>query len=228
MELVKKSFNKWIISAVVLVVGILCIVAGASSGNASLDAYTGISMTIGISLIVVASLSVLLSLCATILSKGDVSFGVTAIGSAATLALGILFVVDNGLGGTLIWILLNYVPYLMLVAGSIVALDAILLLVFSLAKKTLKVNLMSIIAGIIIAAITILFGALMVGNDPIISKNAQLIIFGIILILYALLLCAITFIPLFAAKTVITVAVKDVTPEESTNDETNVNEEKAE
>ena len=216
MELVKKSFNKWIISAVVLVIGILCIVAGAASGNAQIDAYTGISMTMGISLLVVASISILASLLATIITKGETSFAIGAIGSAVALALGILFVVDNTLGGTLIWLLINFIPYLMLVAGSIIAVDAILVLVFAAAKKNLGAALVPAICQLVVAAITILLGALMVGDEPVISRNAQIIIFGVIIIIYALLICASTLLPIILRKNsnnVIDAEVKEVNEE---------------
>ncbi len=216
MELVKKSFNKWIISAVVLVIGILCIVAGAASGNAQMDAYTGISMTMGISLLVVASISILASLLATIITKGETSFAIGAIGSAVALALGILFVVDNTLGGTLIWLLINFIPYLMLVAGSIIAVDAILVLVFAAAKKNLGAALVPAIAQLVVAAVTILLGALMVGDEPVISRNAQIIIFGVIIIIYALLICASTLLPIVLRKNsnkVIDAEVKEVNEE---------------
>lgn len=216
MELVKKSFNKWIISAVVLVIGILCIVAGAASGNAQIDAYTGISMTMGISLLVVASISILASLLATIITKGETSFAIGAIGSAVALALGILFVVDNTLGGTLIWLLINFIPYLMLVAGSIIAVDAILVLVFAAAKKNLGAALVPAICQLVVAAITILLGALMVGDEPVISRNAQIIIFGVIIIIYALLICASTLLPIVLRKNsnkVIDAEVKEVNEE---------------
>lgn len=216
MELVKKSFNKWIISAVVLVIGILCIVAGAASGDAQIDAYTGISMTMGISLLVVASISILASLLATIITKGETSFAIGAIGSAVALALGILFVVDNTLGGTLIWLLINFIPYLMLVAGSIIAVDAILVLVFAAVKKNLGAALVPAIAQLVVAAVTILLGALMVGDEPVISRNAQIIIFGVIIIIYALLICASTLLPIVLRKNsnkVIDAEVKEVNEE---------------
>ena len=51
MNFLKKSFSKIIAAVVVLVVGVLCIVAGASSGETSASAYEGISLTLGISLL---------------------------------------------------------------------------------------------------------------------------------------------------------------------------------
>ena len=222
MELVKKSFSKWIISAIILVIGILCIVAGAASGEAQQGAYDGISMTIGISLIVVSSLSILVALAATIISKGKAPFVVTAIGSAVALALGILFVVDNSLGGTLIWLLLNFVPYLMLVSGSILAVDGILILVFGFVNKNAKEAMIAAIVEFVFAAITIVLGALMIGNDPVISRNAQIIIFGVILILYSLLICASTLLPLVGnSKTVIDVKVTEVNDDNTESTEEN-------
>jgi hypothetical protein len=216
MEFVKKSMTKWTVSLIMLVVGILCIVAAAASGDASADAYTGISMTIGISLIVISSISILLALCGSILTK--IPFAIAAIGSASTLALGILFVVDTTLGGTLIWLLLNYVPYLMIVAGAILAVDAILMIVFGITSKNTKAAFFAAIPELVISAITIVLGALMVGNDPVISKDAQLIIFGIIIILYSILLCLSTFTTMPAKKASITAEVKEVNNEEPTEE----------
>ncbi|MBR6072322.1 MAG: hypothetical protein IKP77_05785 [Acholeplasmatales bacterium] len=192
MELVRKSISKWIVSAVVLVIGILCIVAGAASGETSVDAYTGISMTLGITLLVIAGLSLLVALIATILSRGKVAFITTGAASAATLATGIFFVVDKNLGSTLIWIFLNYVPYFLLSVGGIIAVDGILVLVFGFANKDSKNAIITAVFEFIMAAIVIVLGALMVGNDPVISKSAQIIIFGIVLIIYSLLFCAST------------------------------------
>ena len=185
MELVRKSISKWIVSAVVLVIGILCIVAGAASGETSADAYTGISMTLGITLLVIAGLSLVVSLIATILSKGKVAFITTAAASAATLATGIFFIADKYLGSTLIWIFLNYVPYFLLSVG-------VLVLVFGFANKDSKNAIITAVFEFVMAAVVIVLGALMVGNDPVITKDVQIIIFGIVLIIYSLLFCAST------------------------------------
>ena len=192
MELVRKSISKWIISVVVLVVGILCIVAGAASGEAQTDAYTGISMTIGITLIVIASLSLLFTLIASILSKGEAQFIALGTGAAMTLATGIFFVVDKGWGSNLIWILLNYIPFVLLTVGAVIVVDGILVIVFGAMKKNTKSAIYTAVVEFAFAAIIIVLGALMVGNDPVISKNAQIITFGAILIIYSLLICAST------------------------------------
>ena len=64
----------------------------------------------------------------------------------------------------------------------------------------------------------------MVGNNPIISKEAQLIIFGIVLILYAVLLCITTILPVITVRnTIINVEankVMDVDPAEENNEAT--------
>ena len=225
MELVKKSLNKWIISLVVLAIGILCIVAAATSGRqASADAYQAISVIIGITLICISGLTILFAFLATIVTKGETSFGVGAISAALTLALGILFITDTALGGQLIWILLNYVPYVMLVVGAIFAIDAVIVFIYGIYKKNVKAAFYTAILEIIVAAITILLGALMVGNNPIISKEAQLIIFGIVLILYAVLLCITTILPVITVRnTIINVEankVMDVDPAEENNEAT--------
>ena len=193
MELVKKNIGKWISALVILVVGILCIVAAAASGEASASAYEGISITLGIALLVVASLVIVLACVATIITKGETKFGEAAIGSSITLALGIFFIANKGRGGELIWLFLNFVPYVLIVVGSIIVLDAILNIIFAIIKKQLKVAIIAAVISLIVGVVAIVLGCLMIGNDPLISKDAQLIIFGIILIIYAALICLATF-----------------------------------
>lgn len=190
MNFLKKSFSKIIAAVVVLVVGILCIVAGASSGETSASAYEGISLTLGISLLVLAAIVLILALVAAIMTKGDASFGAIAIGSAVTLALGIFFIANKGLGGELIWLFLNFVPYVLIVVGAIIIVDAVLGLIFGIVNKNIKAALSGALISIIIGLVAVILGALMIGNDPVISKNAQLIIFGIIIVFYALSICA--------------------------------------
>ena len=190
MNFLKKSFSKIIAAVVVLVVGVLCIVAGASSGETSASAYEGISLTLGISLLIGAALVLVLSLVAAIMTKGDASFGAIAIGSAVTLALGIFFVANKGLGGELIWLFLNFVPYVLIVVGAIIIVDAVLNLVFGIVNKNAKAAFSGALISIIIGLVAVVLGALMIGDNPVISKNAQLITFGIIIVLYALSICA--------------------------------------
>ena len=192
MEIVRKSISKWIVAVVVLVIGILCIVAG-SSNDAKSGAYEGISVTIGVTLIVISSLSLILALVTTILSKGKVMFIALGAASATTLATGIFFVTYRGLGGELIEILINYIPFVLLCIGSIIAVDAILVLAFGLPdKEKAKSSAIAATVEFIIAAIAIVLGALMVGQDSVISKSAQMITFGIILVIYSLIFCAST------------------------------------
>ena len=192
MEIVRKSISKWIVAVVVLVIGILCIVAG-SSNDAKAGAYEGISVTIGVTLIVIASLSILLALITTILSKGKVMFIALGAASATTLATGIFFVTYKGLGGELIEILINYIPFVLLCIGAIIAVDAILVLVFGLQdKEKAKSSAIAATVEFVIAAIAIVLGALMVGDNSVISKSAQMITFGIILVIYSLIFCAST------------------------------------
>jgi hypothetical protein len=200
MKNITKSLSALISSIIVLVVGILCIVAGASSGETSANAYEGISLTLGISLIVASGLVLLLTLIAVIMSKGKTTFGPVAIGVSLTLALGIFFVSDKGLGGNLIWLFLNFVPFVLIVVGSIIIVDAIINIIIGVTRKELPQALIPSIVSIVLGAVSVLFGALMVGNDPVISKGAQLVIFGIIIVIYALAICAIASFALYANR----------------------------
>lgn len=195
MELVKKSIGKWITAAVILVIGILCIIAGAQAGkDASANAYEGISIVLGVVFIIIAAIALILGVCAVVLTKNETSLATTGIGAGVTLAAGILFCCNRGTAGELIWLFINFVPYVLIVVGSVIALDAIFLLVFSIIKKNVKAALVSVIVECVVAIVSILLGSLSIGDDPVITKNAQLIIFGVIVALYAVLLVLRTFV----------------------------------
>ncbi len=212
MEFVKNNIAKWASALVILVVGILCIVAGAASGEAEASAYEGISITMGVALLVVSGLVLVLALVASIMSKGETKFGIAAIGVSVTLALGIFFIADRGLGGELIWLFLNFVPYVLIVVGAIIVLDAILNIVFALVKKNnVKATIIAAIVAIVLAAVAIILGCLMIGNDPVISKKAQLIVFGVLLAVFAIFAALATFVtmPTIKKTVVIEAEVKD-------------------
>lgn len=233
MKNLTKSISALVTSIIVLVVGILCIVAGAS--DATLDAYKGISLTIGISLIVACSLVLILALVAAIMSKGKLTFGAMAIGVSVALALGIFFVANDTMGGQLIALFLDFIPYVLIVTGSIAVVDGLIVIILGAVRKETKSSLAEGIVSIGIGAVAVLFGALMIGNDPVISKKAQFVIFGIILIIYALALCGVASLAIVASKKAnkeekkdsIDAEVKEVN-EEKTTEETASTETKAE
>lgn len=206
MEFVKKNISKWLTSLVLLVVGILCIVAGCVKGEDKSNAYQGISITIGVALLIVASLIVILALVAAIISKGEKSFGAIAAIATITLAAGIFFIAEKYLGAELISILLGFVPYVLVVTGSIIVVDGILTIVFGIIKKNVKAAVISGVISIVIGAVAILLGALMLGNDPVISMDARFVIFGILLILFAIFAALATFLTL---PSITVVAVKE-------------------
>ncbi len=230
MKNLAKSISIIITSIIVLVVGILCIVAGAATGETSANAYEGISLTLGITLLVISSLVLLLALCLVIKTKGTAKFGTLAIGVSLTLALGIFFVANRGLGGELIWLFLNFVPYVLIVVGSIVIVDAVINIVIGVLKKEVNVVLIPSVISIVLGAVSVLLGALMIGNDPVISKSAQLVIFGVVIIFYALSLCALGSLSLLATKKEEQVEKKDSIDAEVTEvkEETTTEETKAE
>lgn len=197
MESVKKSISKWITAAVVLVIGILCIVAGAAAGSeTSASAYEGISITLGVVFIIIAAIALILGIVAVVLTKNETSLANTGIGAGITLAAGIFFCVNKYTAAQLIWLFIDFVPYVLIVVGAVIACDAIFLLVFSIVKKSVKTAIPAICVEAIVAIVSIVLGCLSIGNDPIIAKNAQLIIFGIIVVLYAVLLVLRTFVTL--------------------------------
>ena len=113
MAFVKERLAKWVEGLIILVVGILCIVAGAKMGgddwNAAADALNGISLVLGIVLIVVGSLALILFILFAVLAKK--SFTLMALPAAFLLAIGISLVVVK-YAANLIGIIVAVVPYL--------------------------------------------------------------------------------------------------------------------
>lgn len=192
MEFVKKSIGTWITAAIVMVIGILCIVAGAQFSNASSgvsDTVNAMSITLGIAFIVVGSLGVILALAGSIFAKKGFASGVGVAGIA--LAIGIWFVVEKTAFG-LIELLLGFVPYVLVVIGGILFIDSTFKLVSAIMEKNIKHALASVIVGYIIAAAAIVLGALCLAD--VISGGAQLIIFGILVTIYGIFMVLGTFI----------------------------------
>ncbi len=227
MEFVKKSLSKWVEAALILVIGILVIVAGAQMGNTSVDALVNgngsaetiksISLVLGWSFIVIGSLGILAGIFASVFSKAG--FAAAAISAGVTLAAGIWLVVRQQ-AGNLMFVLIGFVPFVMIVVGAVLAADAGFLGFKGFKDKAVKKALPAMIFGIVIATASIILGALCIATtengDTVIAGNVQLIIFGIILVIYACFLVLATFvsIPLIAV-----VAVKKDDAIENQNDE---------
>ena len=207
MEFVKKSLSKWVQAILILVVGILTIVAGAQMGNTSMDALLNgngsaetiksISLVLGWSLIVIGSIGIVAGLLSTILSKAG--FASAAITAGLTLAIGIWLVVRQE-AGKLMFVLIGFVPYVMIVVGAVLFADAAFLVVNGIRNKALKQALPAAIIGALVAIASIVLGALCIatneGGDTIIPSNVQLIIFGVILLIYACFSILATFVSL--------------------------------
>jgi len=184
LSLIKKHYQKLIISVLTFIVGILCIIVGASSGETSAEAYQNIGRVIGVSLIVIGSISVVCALCLTILTRRN-AIGLAG-GSASILAAGIYLVVNETVCGSLILLFIYYVPYFLLVTGILSVAEVIVTALLSIKQDSFKNILITLIVGSIGGVIAIIIGALAVGNDPVIPHDVQMIIFGVILMLIAL------------------------------------------
>ena len=184
LTLIKKHYQKLIISVLTFIVGILCIIVGAASGETSAEAYQNIGRVIGVSLIIIGSIAVVCALCLTILTRRN-AIGLAG-GSASILAAGIYLVVNETVCGTLILLFIYYVPYFLLVTGILSVAEVIVTALLSIKQDSFKNILITLIVGSIGGVVAIIIGALAVGNDPVISHNAQMIIFGVILMLVAL------------------------------------------
>lgn len=186
LTLIKKHYQKLIFSVVTFIVGILCIIVGAASGEASAEAYQNIGRVIGVSLIIVGSIAVVAALVLTIFTRRN-AIGLAG-GSASILAAGIYLAVNQTVCGSLIYLFILYVPYLLLVIGCLSLCEVIVTALLSIKQESLKNILVTLILGSIGGVIAVVIGALAVGDDPVISHNVQMIIFGVILIIVAIVL----------------------------------------
>lgn len=182
MKKITKSISLWITAAVLIILGILCIVADNASGETKIDAFKNISLVLGIAFIVIASLAILANILLT--KKATNSQTISAGG---VLAAGIYFVCQREVAATLLICLFDYVPYLLIVCGSLVVLDGIITLVLSIKnKEVIRLAVVACIIFAIIGGLAILFGVLALPQVDVIS--AKFTIFGIILLIYGLLL----------------------------------------
>ena len=199
MQFVKERLGKWITAAIILVVGILCIVAGAQLGQtdpklaatnddvrATLEA---ISLVLGISFIVVGSLSLVMAIVVAVIAKKG--FALVAIPGAAVLAIGISLVVVK-YADYLIILLLTIIPYLLVCIGAVIFADAVFNLVMAIINKNVKNALVGVIVGMVVGAVAIVLGSLCLAGT--ITLGAQLIVFGIIVCLFAVLQIVLTFV----------------------------------
>lgn len=195
MQFVKERLAKWITAAIILVVGILCIVAGAAMGgndpSTAKDALDAISVTLGIILIIAGSLALVMAIVVAVLARKG--FAVVAIPGAAILAIGISLVVVK-YAASLIGLLLTVIPYLLICIGAVIFADAVFNLVVGIIGKNVKGVLIGVIVGMVVGAAAIVLGALCIGDDPVIAYGAQLIVFGIIVCLIAVLQVVLTFV----------------------------------
>ena len=210
MQFVRERLGKWIGAAIIIVVGILCIVAGAAMGgndlSAAKDSLDAISLVIGIILIIVGSLSVCLAIIAGLIAKK--SFAAVAIPGGFLLAIGISLVVAK-YAASLIGLLLTVIPYLLIVLGAIILLDAIYTLVRGIMAKEVGKVIIAVIFGIVLGVGAIVLGALCVGSDPVIKYGVQLIVFGIIVVLEGVFQVLATFVKLPEAVVIVTEEKKD-------------------
>ena len=208
MNFVKERLGKWISAAIIIVVGILCIVAGAKLSDNSLEALAsaqdtldGISLTLGITMIVVGALSLVAAIILTVMVRKG--FALVGTPGAMLLAVGISLVVAK-YAFTLISILITVVPYLLIAMGAVVLVEVVFTLVNAIKAKQVKGAIVGVIVGCIIALAAIVLGALCIGDDPVIKQNVQLIVFGIVVTLVGLFQLLGTFIKM--PETVVVVA----------------------
>lgn len=177
MEKLSKFLSKAIVGVVMFTIAILCFVVNSRSKNSS-GAFEAISIVMGVTFIVVASLAFL----ATMLIKRRIATP-EGLAAASLLAVGIFFAADKTVGGMILTYIVEYVPYELVVVGSVFIADAILILCLALKNKTNN-YMIPVVAECITGGITLLLGILAFTVDGI--KNNKFLILGIILIIYSI------------------------------------------
>ena len=172
-----KALTHWITSTVLIILGILCIVADNADGANKMAAYENISLIIGIVLISVSSLALIASIVVYKRASSPLTIGVGTM-----LAAGIYFVVQQGVVATLLTCLFDYVPYFLVVAGSLAVADGLLIYAIAVAHKADKTAAtITCFVTTLFGAVAIVLGVLALPAVDIIS--AKFTIFGIILII---------------------------------------------
>lgn len=164
MKITKNSIKLLIIAGVILVFGILFCCARTDI----------ISVMMGIILIAAGGLIIIGSL----VTKKRLLNSEGFIGGALT-ALGIFFLVYD-FAGNLASIILGYTPYLMILIGSILIVDAVLTIIQD--KKNIVAFVIELVIGI--ACLTLGICSLTVDS----FKDNALLILGILMIVYAIYL----------------------------------------
>ena len=193
MDLVKKSLSRWIQAAIILTVGILCIIAGASNDlQTSANAQKAISTVMGVTLVVIGALSVILAILIAILVKK--SFAANAIPGGFALAIGISLLCKP-YAAELIYLLIYIIPFILIVLGSIILADGVYLLVRGILSKKIGEIIVASIVIMVIGITALVLGILCV-NGNVISGNIQCVVFGIVVAFIALMMILLTFVRL--------------------------------
>jgi hypothetical protein len=187
MEFIKKNLSKLITAILLSLIGLLCLIAGSImhiDSATTTKTIEGLLYVLGVPIIIVSTIILLISLINAFITTNEQSFSLGAISSGAALAAGIFIIASND-SATLIYSFISYVPYFLMVEGAILFIDSIFNFYFGYVTKKNKPALYAFITEITTAITALVIGIISIS---FISKEIQLIIFGGLLILYALFL----------------------------------------
>ena len=191
MNKIGKNELKLIILAIaVFIFGVLFCCATKTAVNV-LSVIIGIIFILSGALLIVESILVKKS-----------SFTSDSASGAFALAFGILFIAKE-LG----WLILEYIPYILIVLGVIILIDAILIMAIKQRK-----NIFAFTYELILGIVALVLGILLLTSDDF--REYASLVFGITLIVYAVF---ILLVALFAKNVVVVVKVdSDTIDAEST------------
>ena len=199
----RKKLGYWVSAAFLALFGVLLIIIGSKYDP---DVVKTLDIIIGVIFLLEGSAAILVS----ILFKKHFVSPLSMFG-AISLSLGIYCLVKSFIG-TFLLLFLDFVPYLLIVVGTLMLLQA--LVTFFLGKKK---DVVLFVIQLVYSGIILTFGIL--GLTVFEKNDVKFIVLGVILCVYATYIVLGSFMP----SILVIVAKTDDEPEEAEVIETKVN-----
>jgi hypothetical protein len=197
-EKIKKQFTRFIVSLVIISIGICCIIFGTifltlSGSSGQMEAVSNLTKGIGISLVIASSLSLITHIIGAYTTHNQKVLGVYGSGAMLLLTIGSFFIVHSDASSLVILEVMQYSHFFYIGFGSLFLIDTLLNLRFNVIKhKTENAIFFVIIEGFIAISFLVLglITTILSNTDNIdVRLNSHAISsisFGVLVILYGL------------------------------------------
>jgi hypothetical protein len=185
MQVIRQHFSRFITATILFLIGLICFFSGiilVIDTSETIYTVNALLLFVGIPIILVSSFVILASLLNAFITTNEQSFAGATIGAGAALGAGI-FIVANKNAGSLILSFVDYLPYFVIVEGLILLIDSAFNYVYGYRIKRNKPALYTVIIELAVSVIALTLGFL---SLYYLDEEVQLIIFGIVLMLYAI------------------------------------------